>query len=224
MSRHAPTAMPMRIARHAVGLFVLLALLPALGCRTPPQYTIDDRPTLILVDDPHLQLGDPALANLVANQIATELYHAPKKREALTQTVSLQKLEKLRADKGDDFPKMPLDEVGRAVGAQQVLHVYLEAVRFSRAPGLVQPRARVRVKLFDVVEGKRLFPPPPADSAPAHDPSQRSVDLVVETPDPEAVELNPQVRQELARQLAERIGREVSWLFRTHRKDDTDPF
>ncbi len=161
---------PSRLAGLRRGLEVLalgLLILAAAGCegasflteavmgRTEKaKFKIDDRPTLVLVDDPRMLLGDRALAMQVASNIGFAL----QQEEVVTTIVPLEDLMKLQATLGDDFPNTPVSRIGRELGAAQVIHVHIESIDFGRDPGMIKPIAVTQVKLIESEGGARLFP------------------------------------------------------------------
>jgi hypothetical protein len=117
-------------------------------------YQIEDRPTLVLVDDPRMLLGDRALAMQVASNIGFAL----EQEEVVTTIVPLEDLLKLQARLGDDFPNTPVSRIGRELGAAQVIHVHIEKIDFGSDPGVLKPVATTQVKLIEAEGGRRLFP------------------------------------------------------------------
>lgn len=122
--------------------------------KTKAIYNLQDRLTLVLVDDPNNHLGNDALTDQIAAMIEFEL----KQNEVVSRFVPLRDLHALEHQRGKSFVMMPLQDVGRALNAEQVLHVHIEQVDVDSGPGLLQPEAFVRLKVLDVATGRRLFP------------------------------------------------------------------
>ena len=153
--------------RELLTLALALLILAAAGCEgasfiteavmgrtVKAVYKIEDRPTLVLVDDPRMLLGDRALAMQVASNIGFAL----EQEKVVTTIVPLEELMKLQASLGDDFPNTPVSRIGRELGAAQVIHVHIEAIEFGHDPGMLKPVATTQVKLIESEGGKRLFP------------------------------------------------------------------
>ena len=81
------------------------------------QYKPQDRLTLVLVDDPSRQLEDPTMAGRIASSIGREL----KKNKIITEFVSDVEVARVATRQGEKFAAMPLDQLGRAVGASWVV-------------------------------------------------------------------------------------------------------
>ncbi len=122
--------------------------------KTKAVYKPQNRVTLILVDDPANRLGN---ANLT-DQIASVVEHELKQNEVITEFVPMRELHLLQQARGKAFDTMSLQDIGRALGAEQVLHVHIEQIDVDTGPGVVQPEAWVRLKFLDVATGRRLFP------------------------------------------------------------------
>ena len=168
-------------------------------------YDLEDRVTLVLVDDPRLQLDDAALADQLADRVMNDL----KEQKLVTQFVPLTEMRELRAKLGEDFGRRAINLVGQDLGAEQVLHVSIDAVKVTADPGVWHPRADVTVKLIDVVNAKRLFPVPQPEEGP------RGVGVIVrmahryDTGDQGDMML-------MMDRLAQAVGRDVAYLFYDH--------
>lgn len=177
--------------------------------------TLPDRPTLVMVDDPHQALGNPTLAGVVAGHIA---YHLRENGAITTPFVSQIKLAEVRDRLGDEYRNTPIDQIGRLAGADQVIYVNIESAALQPAPSYYRPTALLELKVVDAVESKRLFPePPPIIEAGA--PSRgRTMEVSFRYKGLEAESAGQDAM--LARKLAERVGREVARLFFDYKPDD----
>ena len=158
-----------QLRRIAMSVVLLGALALAVGCeaagfiagalssnKTPAIYEPKDLTTVILVDDPALQLHEPGLAGTIAMTIAANL----KQQGVLSNIIDIQKVSELAAELGSDYARTPVDQIGRKLGATQVIHVHIDSIPpFQTEPGLLKPRAAVLVKVIDVEHRIRLFPP-----------------------------------------------------------------
>lgn len=181
-------------------------------------YEIQDRPTLVLVDDPAKLLGDPALAGVIADRIRREL----RDTKAVATLVEPVRLRDEQARLGEAYATTPVDQLGRNVGAEQVIHVEIVEMQLEPAPGILRPKATTRVKLIDAKAGERLFPPTQMGQAASGVSPQPLGQPVVselfyqQLPEDTRANLNRVVRT-----LADRIGRDVSWVFVDHKKRPT---
>ncbi len=117
------------------------------------QYALSDRPTVVFVDDPKNLLPDRSLRRLIGDKVSQELMV----RKLVTTTIS--PADALAVAGRERFgEQMPIDAIGRAVGAEQV--VFIDMVSFSLSPDNVTPRpvGACQVKVIDVTNRERLFP------------------------------------------------------------------
>jgi hypothetical protein len=176
-------------------------------------YPIADRATLVLIDDPSNLLTDPTLAGLISDRITADLQQA----KAVTQFISQLHVRDLQVQLGTEFHQTPVDRIGQAVGAEQIIHITIESLQVEEGPQLWRPVATVRVKLIDAVESVRRFPPASAaevQRGTAHLPLGHPV----------VSEMFYQQQPEgrgggsiIMRRLADRIGRDVARVFHDHR-------
>lgn len=219
--RHPSIALPPRAL--AAGLLALTLLAGVPGCtilgvaanalegnKVKAVFKLPDQPTLVLVDDPDGQLGDPALPGVIASHASFLL----SKEKAVTQVIDPGVIAKLRHQYGDAFPRMPVDRIGREAGARQVIHIAVANAAILGEPGMVRPVADVFVRVTDVVNQKRLFPLSEAFVPNDEGQPVRST-LRVRAASDRQFQITPELRQK----LAERVGRDVSRLFYEHTKD-----
>lgn len=182
--------------------------------RVKAVHRIENRPTLVLVDDPAVSLGNPALVGLIESRVRFELMRAG----AVKEVIDPQRLSAYRITQGQDFARTPVDQVGRDLGAAQVVHVWIaEASVRQESPNLLRAAATARVKVIDAPSGRRLFPAP----APAPGSGTGAQTGVSEPGYPVTVHFDRQVgsdmtqgeAQVLGRELADRLGRDVARLF-----------
>src|SRR6185436_9787846 len=110
---------------------------------------------------------------------------------------------------------MSISEIGRAVGAEQI--VYASVDSFSLTPDGVNfaPFAKLRVKVIDAVNDKRLFPP---EAAPGTSGGKEPF-FIVEVPERPRGSALPKTITERTKEeqkLAEDIGLRLSELFYKH--------
>jgi hypothetical protein len=172
----------------------------------PAQYVPPKEPTLILVENYH----NPAALRLESETLARELMEDLKAAN-VAPLVDPEEAAALRHKDVAAYRKMPLDAIGRAVGAKQV--IYVDLMRFEVTHALASELfggiAEARVRIVDDAGGVLW----PTDSAGGY---------------PLNVKVNPQrklsgvsedaVRQQLNTELAEKIGK----LFHSWKSDTTD--
>ncbi len=118
------------------------------------KYKLPNRPTLVLVDDPQALLGDPSLERVLATRVGFHLVQ----EGVVTEIVSPDRVAELATKLGPGYVNAPLDQIGRAAGAKQVINVYVEQTDFRVEEGTYRPGMLVRVKVVDTSTGTRLFP------------------------------------------------------------------
>jgi hypothetical protein len=213
------------------GLFLLL-LVAATGCKdlgfvadmivpetVPPAHKIKKQRTAILIDDPRHLLVDPSLTGVVAERIAYEL--ARKNALRKDDIIPYRKVRDLEASLGEAYGTTPVDRIGKELGAQQVIHVNIEAVELGTAPGVVQPSAAAAVKVIDAANSKRIFPV----DATTRDleglaASNRGELVVVEERYILKADMQPGEPGVIMRQLADTLGRRIARLFYRYRTND----
>jgi hypothetical protein len=104
---------------------------------------------------------------------------------------------------------MPIDAIGRAVGAEQI--IYVQMLAFSGSPDGATPRptAMCRVRVIDVAERTRLYPPPDSQEA------SRLIQVNTREVDP-AMLRSAASRLKVYQALAEETGEQVAKLFYRH--------
>lgn len=173
------------------------------------EYRLEDRPTLVMVEDPDDALGETALAGVVARSVENHL----RARKVLRHSplIDQRELHQVVLELGDDYAQAPIDRIGRLVGAEQVIHVNVHSVRLLREMGVREPVVEVEVKIIDAEHSRRLFPEAASfDATGEPRPGRR----IVTQMDPSAArELDQGSQSQLMRQISERAGRDVARLF-----------
>ncbi len=200
--------------RHGVLALLLVGLAIGLvGCKQPAMYELQLRPTVVLVDDPQEYMGLTGQSEAVAWRIDRDLRERVKDIEPLM--IDQSEMTALRHKLGKDFASTPIDKIGQALGAQQVIHVAVLDAQARAGAGTIQPSATGEVKIIDVVERKRLFPA----SVTAETPGQM---VEVEMPMRAITIENANAAEVQGMQLiAQKLGREVARLF--YEFDPGDP-
>ena len=170
------------------------------------RYLLEDRITLVMIDDPQLLLGDAE----ISTQLADRVMHDLQEKKVVQQFVPLAQLAALADELGDGYGRTAIDKIGSKLGAQQVIHVNIDSLTAAAAPGMWRPEATVTVKVIDAIQGKRLFPPPQPGAGP------RGVSISVQTAPRYSSDDAKGERMMMMRRLAPLIGRDVAYLFYKH--------
>jgi hypothetical protein len=127
------------------------------------QYVPPPTPMLVMVEQPPNQsegYGDAeALAMMISKALAAKNV-APQ--------VDPVKAIDLRSSKPLEFGKLSISEVGKRVGAEQVLYVRIDQVNVRVAQGsdLFKGSSQVRARVVDVATGTVAWPPEAMDGLP----------------------------------------------------------
>ena len=213
---------------HRTSLRLILAALPAVlllalvaGCnlvgplsylalgpgKIAAQHQLADVPTVVFLDDRSNVINPTTFRRVIAMKITEDLMvHA-----GLSDTISPVDAMALVGRQDRNSELMPIDEIGRAVGAQQI--VYVEMYAFQRSPDGSTPRpyAAAQVRVIDVANRQRVFP-----ASEMEIPAQ-TVTAMTREVDPSVFRNRAQALK-LFEQLAEELGSNVAKLFYEHER------
>ncbi len=181
------------------------AMIVAAG---PPKvearYTLADVPTVVFVDDRSNLVSPTSLRRTIADRASQELLSNNLVSMSINPQDGL--LIAARTDRAGAL--MNIVEIGRAVGAHQV--VYVQMAQFSDTPDGYTPipTASAYVKVIDVTNDQRMFPGPDmADGFP--------VTASTKPVDP-SMFASRATRLQIYEALAAKLGDEVAKLFYKH--------
>lgn len=205
----------------AGALCALVALCPGCNIVTPAayilngppsveaQYTLADVPTVVYIDDRSNQVNPVSLRRVIGDTASEDLMV----KKLVTTTISPQDAMNIAAQHDRSNQIMPIEEIGKAVGAKQV--IYVEMVQFADTPDRYTPRpaATCRVRVIDVENRKRVFP-----AADAKEPAC-TLQVTSGTIDPEVYKTRAG-RLETFKALAFETGHEIGKLFYKHERKE----
>lgn len=207
------------VIRFASMLFVVTTLLSMTGCnviglfasatenrKVPARYELEDRKTLIIVDDPRTVVGDPMFGNRVMQMIDNEL----RMNQVVTETVPLEtwlEFQRQQGETEDPAKQLPLTTIGQRLGADQIIYVFLTEASMAPNPGVWQPWARAKVKVWDVENSRRTFPSGDS-SGYSFETKMKASQRSVEGPGSQYV---------LVREFADHVGDNMAKLFYEHK-------
>jgi hypothetical protein len=171
------------------------------------EYTLADVPTVVYIDDRQNVVNPVSLRRVIADAACQDLM--AHKCLGPNNTISGQDAMMLVAQKERNSHIMSIEDIGKTVGAKQV--IFVEMTGFSDTPDGVTPRpnSSFRVRVIDVDARKRVFPPgESSESARVLQASTGDVDL-------EKLR-NTATRTELFQLLAKQTGIGVAKLFYRH--------
>jgi len=170
------------------------------------QFTLPDAPTAVFIDDRSNHIPQRRLRLALGQEAETLLIE--KTRLKQEQVIAFQAA-LLAASNEQPNELMSIADIGRAVGAETVVYATIDAWTLSRDGVSTSPGAIMRVKVFDVASGERLWPEEP-----------RGFPVTVRLP--ESTEPMPAERAEIFAMhasLAYRAGRSLAELFYKHEED-----
>ena len=170
--------MPKTLAAHPIRSVVASAVVCAAmlgGCnilapasylafgqpKTLALYELEDRTTLVFVDDRRNAIPQNAtqLRRTIADHVSIDLMT----EEILTETLSSADAMALARQHDRQGELLSIEAIGEATGAQQVIYVEMTSFRGSSDGMTPRPTASCRVKVIDVANHVRLFPPPESE-------------------------------------------------------------
>lgn len=176
----------------------------------PAQYELEDRPTLVFVDDRDGLLVPAGLADVIADRASEQLMNekiitkAIRPRDATAVAKSRDKVNNL----------MPIDQIGETVGAEQVIYVEISSLSETVMGDQTAPVATARVKVLDVVAKKRLFPAEGVASFEYHTVSAKMKQV------DEEMYRTASTRRKVRETMALQLGDEIAKLFYEHLAPD----
>jgi len=121
----------------------------------PAKFVPAPKPLLVLVENYSRQSSGHADEDLLARYVEGEL-----KEHKVAPVVDSTKLRELRMARPGDFHELSISNLGRKVGAEQVLYVNIVESRIEPLLGdeSVRTQTSVRVKMIDVSNGETRWP------------------------------------------------------------------
>ncbi|MBT8485487.1 MAG: hypothetical protein HKO59_08250 [Phycisphaerales bacterium] len=174
------------------------------------EYELVDRPTVVFVDDRAnvIVASAHAMRHAIADRVSTDLM----KQGVLSQenTISPRDAMGIVNNRDRHEELMPVDAIGRAVGAEQV--IFIEMRLFAESTDGVTPRptAACGVRVIDVAERVRLYPLTEDTIEPS-----RPVQATMPAVDP-IVFRSTSSRLKVHELLAEETGAAIAKLFYRH--------
>jgi hypothetical protein len=120
------------------------------------EFTLEPRPTAIIVDEAQGKADSRPFINQTAASVGYFLTENTALPPELI--ISPEKLTALREELGERYGSIAIDDLGRRLGAEQVIYVEVAEAVIANQPGIIQPRSLVGVRLVDATNGRRLYP------------------------------------------------------------------
>jgi len=168
----------------------------------PAAYKLDsDGKVLVLVDD----MGKPVRYEQIKRLLTEEINRLLIDNKAAAKVVAYEDVFRLAASR-TNFNSMGVSNVARALGAKQVVYVYLEEFSLKEDPNisLWQGKLGVLVRVVDI-DGKVRWP---TDSPSGHRPPAAST--------PQVDDPSPTYGRTVAEELAKSMSLRIAQLFYKH--------
>lgn len=183
---------------------------PAVVMLTPPpskpaEYQLQARPTVVFVDDRGNALPRRNLRVMIGDKVAQQLMI----EEVLTDTITSRDALAVASRETDD-ELLSMEEIGRKVGAQQLIYVQMTGYVDSFDGVRRRPAAACEVSVIDVVNRVRLYPAPDSPTR------TRTLEIISPREFPEAAFSSAAARRVMQDEMAAIIGEEVAKLFYKH--------
>ena len=195
-------------------LFVVTALLSSCNIGAVAAYLTTPDPeqealfilpnvsTVVFVDDRRNVMHPVRLRRVIAEQITNELL----KRKIITTMISPRDVMRVSAANDRYNSPLPVNELGKSVGAATVIYVEMIAFGLSSDGLTANPRTTCSIRVIDVENRKRLFPEDPAGFTVSESMQHITANRVTTSSD----------ARELAEELAVKLGDAVAEVFYDH--------
>jgi hypothetical protein len=133
------------------------------GGRTPAAYDLGKRTTFVLAERYENPSGVELDSEPLARYVTDELSH---KQSA--PIIPADKIDALRRAQGANFHKMTIPQIGRELGAQQIIYINIRDIKVDRTVenDMTRGTGDVRVRVVDAQTGMTLWPSDVAEGHP----------------------------------------------------------
>jgi hypothetical protein len=177
--------------------------------RTPALYELQDKPTVVFVDDRNNAIPERAdvLRRDIADLVSVELM----KKKILTNTIRPADAMKVARQNDRYNSVMSIGDIAAAVGAEQIIYVEMLVFRTSEDGYSPRPVSAANVKVLDVASQMQVFPAATSDA-------ESDGHLVQVVMSPISGEYYSQGREmfPIYEMLAEEVGTKIAKVFYEH--------
>ncbi|NRA56948.1 MAG: hypothetical protein HRU13_02355 [Phycisphaerales bacterium] len=169
------------------------------------EYDLDrSRTVAVVIDDPDSIVPSMGYRRVMLATAQELLAEKGKVREVIDARDTMSVLQRDSAQE-----RMSVVQIGRAIGAEQVVWARVEGFNLAAATGEFRPNAQLRIKVIDVTANERAWPTEPA-AGYSMDVSMRVRSDFTPSPGPE--------QRAAMEELAEYTGRALAEVFYTVEK------
>lgn len=160
MTRHTPIFITLLLACTSCAPLGAIVYKLAPDPTQDALFKLKDRPTAILVENfrnPDLAAND---SELLTRNLSEKLAEVVVDKKKLVDVIPFQKVLDLRNARPKEFPDMTIPQIGKAVGAEQIIYVDLQAggVAPLGTGETLKGSAQAMIKVVDVATGDTLWP------------------------------------------------------------------
>lgn len=173
--------------------------------KVPAEHRLDrDRPVAVVIDDPDSVVPSLGYRRVMLAAVQENLADRAKIREVVDGRDTMAVLQRDSAQE-----RMSLAEIGKAIGAEQIVWARVDSFGLAAPTGEYRPNARLRVKVIDVAANRKAWPDEP--------PRGYALDVTMRVRPDYVPSSGPEQRAAME-ELAEYTGRAVAELFYTVEK------
>jgi hypothetical protein len=185
-----------------VGPIYVLAAGPP---KIPAEHQLDrQRSVAVVIDDPDSVVPSLGYRRVMLATVQERLADRAKIKEVIDSRDTMAVLQRDSAQE-----RMSLVEIGRAIGADQVVWARVEGFDLAARTGEYRPNAQMRVKVIDVAANEKAWPDEPVDGY--------LLDVTMRVRPDFVPTSGPEVRSAME-ELAEYAGRALAELFYSEEK------
>ena len=174
--------------------------------QVPAEFTLSNVPTVIFIDDRRNRINPTRLRRVIADEATTLLM---EKRVISEQFMISPRDAMVMARKQDRSGTIiSLEKVGELVGAQQLIYIEVEQFALTYDGITPAPRSISKVKVLDLVSGKRVFPDPGGEGTTDY----FTLNVEIPSPSPHGFH-TAKIRNEMNDELALLTGERLAKLF-----------
>lgn len=127
--------------------------------KVPAEYQLDrQRAVAVVIDDPDSIVPSMGYRRVMLATAQERLAEGAKVREVIDARDTMAVLQRDSAQE-----RMSIVEIGRAIGAEQVVWARVEGFSLAARTGEYRPNAQLRVKVIDISANERAWPEPPSE-------------------------------------------------------------
>ena len=168
-------------------------------------FFLPDKKTVVFVDDRRNLLNPSRLRRTIADRASEELMI----NKVITTAIAPRAAMAVASSHDRYRNVMTISEIGQEVGAEQVIYVEMMGFQLTADGYTPEPLIVCRIKVLDVVNDTRIFPPMTSDQ------STHTLQVTIERPSTKDY-LSREAQDALTEQLAIKAGDDIAKLFYKH--------